>query len=150
MLAVVFDFNLYPVPQSKAKSIGDVLMDRQNAKIHKIKDDRKQTNKSRSPRSETYCERSPPSVPPFFLITDYTFKVAGTYAVAVVPGVAGTHAVAGSNAIAAFLLLLSNTCRCYGAPAVASDPAVLTVADDPFACSPLLELEICDGFFPMA
>ncbi len=66
------------------------------------------------------------------------------------PAVAGTHAVAGVNAVAAFLLLLSYTCRCYGTPAVASDPAVLTVAGDPFACSPLLELEICGGFFPMA
>jgi hypothetical protein len=28
---VVFDFNLFPVPPSKAKSIGDVLMYRQNA-----------------------------------------------------------------------------------------------------------------------
>ncbi len=29
--AVVFDFNLFPVPPSKAKSIGDVLTNRQNA-----------------------------------------------------------------------------------------------------------------------
>jgi hypothetical protein len=28
---VVFDFNLFPVPPSKAKSIGDVLTNRQNA-----------------------------------------------------------------------------------------------------------------------
>ncbi len=27
----VFDFNLFPVPPSKAKSIGDVLTNRQNA-----------------------------------------------------------------------------------------------------------------------
>jgi hypothetical protein len=59
----------------------------------------------------------------------------------------------------AFILLLRFFCckrffccwhityRCYGAPAVASDPAVLTVAGNPFACSPLLELEICGGFF---
>jgi hypothetical protein len=30
---VVFDFNLFPVPLSKAKSIGDVLTSRQNAAI---------------------------------------------------------------------------------------------------------------------
>jgi hypothetical protein len=35
------DFNLYPVSQSKAKSIGDVLMNGQNAEIQKIKDDSK-------------------------------------------------------------------------------------------------------------
>ncbi len=29
--AVVFDFNLFPVPLSKAKSIGDVLTNRQNS-----------------------------------------------------------------------------------------------------------------------
>jgi hypothetical protein len=29
--AVVVDFNLFPVPPSKAKSIGDVLTNRQNA-----------------------------------------------------------------------------------------------------------------------
>jgi hypothetical protein len=31
ILAVVFDFNLLPVPPSKAKSIGDILTNRQNA-----------------------------------------------------------------------------------------------------------------------
>jgi hypothetical protein len=31
--AVVFDFNLFPVPSSKAKSVGDVLLNRQNGAI---------------------------------------------------------------------------------------------------------------------
>jgi hypothetical protein len=29
--AVVFDFNIFPVPPSKAKSVGDVLTNRQNS-----------------------------------------------------------------------------------------------------------------------
>ncbi len=34
--AVVFDFNLYPAPPSKAKPIGDGLTNRQNAAIRSL------------------------------------------------------------------------------------------------------------------
>ncbi len=34
--AVVFDFNLFPVPTSKSQFIGNVLMNRQNAAIRSM------------------------------------------------------------------------------------------------------------------
>ncbi len=34
--AVVFDFNLFPVPPRNAKSIGDVLTDRQDSAINSM------------------------------------------------------------------------------------------------------------------